>query len=307
MPRKHKPKSPLTFDVLDLSYHRAASVFVGDFDRLTLCLIGCGGSGSWLAPSLARLARVLTEERHVQTDLMFVDPDVIEAGNIFRQHFCDAEVGRPKAEALAARYGMAWGVEICAVVAPFDKALVSPHYSPANRLVVLVGCVDNAHARKAIAEALQFINYSHDVRPVGWWLDCGNSWASGQVLLGSATRADQLARSFALPKKCSALPAPSLQHPDLLRPRPEETGDGGLSCEEILARNAQSLTVNQMTASIAADYLTGLLLGQDLKCFASYFDLGSKSTRSRPITPEAIAESLHQSPERLFAPNKKPL
>jgi hypothetical protein len=56
------------------------------------------------------------------------------------------------------------------------------------------------------------------------------------------------------------------------------------------ARNAQSLTVNQMAASIAADYLTGLLLSHDLRCYATYFELASKSVRSKHITPKAISE-----------------
>jgi hypothetical protein len=202
-----------------------------------------------------------------------------------------------KAEALAARYGMAWGVEIRAITARFDKSLLPNPYGLHRGLTVLVGCVDNAAARNAIADALRSANFGEDQRPACWWLDCGNSWASGQVLLGSATNVRQLAQAFALPKKCSALPAPSLQHPELLRPKAEETDQSSLPCEEILAATP-NLTVNQMT--IAADYLTGLLLGQDLRCFATYFDLSSKSVRSSYITPEVVSTTLGTTPQELF-------
>ena len=98
-------------------------------------------------------------------------------------------------------------------------------------------------------------------------------------------------KAFVLPDRCNALPAPSLQYPDLLAPRPEERQSAArrMSCEQMALANAQSLTVNQMVAAIAADYLVGLTLTQQLKSFATYFDLGSKSMRSRYVTPEALA------------------
>ena len=54
----------------------------------------------WLAPDLVRLVCALQQaERHM--DITFVDPDVVEARNVFRQNFCFAELGRPKAVTLA--------------------------------------------------------------------------------------------------------------------------------------------------------------------------------------------------------------
>lgn len=301
--RRVEPKVP---PPLDLSYLHAVPILIGEFRSLNLYLIGCGGSGSWLAPSVVRIARVLRDQRRVDVNLTFVDPDVVETANVFRQHFCDAEVGQPKAATLAARYGVAWGIEIQAITARFDRTMLSHRYGAyQDSLTVLIGCVDNAAARKSIAEALDYANYGAEQRPSAWWLDCGNSWASGQVLLGATTRPNLLARAFDLPTVCSVLPAPSLQHPELLQPRPEELGDSRLSCEEMLARNAQSLTVNQMIAAIAADYLTGLLLGQDLCSFATYFDLASKTVRTKYITPEAVAAAVDAIPSELFTLTKR--
>lgn len=284
--RKPKVKTDVS---LDLSYLHAIPLFIGEFRAVNLYLIGCGGTGSWLAPSMVRIARVLCAERQVEVNVMFVDPDIVEAGNIFRQHFCDAEIGQPKAVALATRYGLAWGMEIQAITAHFDKALLSHGYGAyRDTLTVFIGCVDNAAARKSIAEALGQLNYSAEQRPSAWWLDCGNSRTSGQVLLGSATKPNQLVRAFDLRTVCTALPSPSLQHPELLMPKPEEHTDNGMSCEEMAAGNTQSLTVNQMVAAIAADYLTGLLLSQDLRCYATYFELASKSARSNYIALESV-------------------
>ena len=63
-------------------------------------------------------------ERQESFSALFVDPDFVERKNIPRQNFCDAEVGYPKAQTLAARYGLAWGVEIRAVNGRFSADMV---------------------------------------------------------------------------------------------------------------------------------------------------------------------------------------
>lgn len=57
-------------------------------------IIGCGGVGSWLAPNLAMLTR----------DITLVDGDILEEKNLNRQLFSRDDIGRNKAEVLAARH-----------------------------------------------------------------------------------------------------------------------------------------------------------------------------------------------------------
>ena len=278
---------------LDMSLSRAKPVQVGRFDACTLWLIGAGGTGSWLAPAIARVARQMKERGQTPT-VYFVDPDVIEEANVMRQNYADCEVAGYKSLALAARFSQAWGVEITALQTRFTVELFNAHcrwYSPG--LTVLIGCVDNAAGRQAIAEVIrrQADYLRGDAAPKIWWLDSGNGRSSGQVLLGNTFDSDRLHKAFVLPDRCNALPAPSLQYPDLMFARPEERRRAvhRMSCEQMALANAQSLTVNQMVAAIAADYLVGLTLTQQLKSFATFFDLGSKSMRSRYINPEALA------------------
>jgi PRTRC genetic system ThiF family protein len=223
-----------------------------------------------------------------------VDPDVVEAKNVFRQNFCDAEVGRRKAETLMQRFSAAWGVPVAAVAAPFEFGALMRE---GPGLTVLVGCVDNAAARQALHQALR----EHGDTAYVWWLDCGNSYTDGQVVLGSAPNLARLGSAFRIPTVCAQLPSPVLVHPNLLVAKAEELSDAGLSCEEILARNAQSLTVNQQVAAVAGHYLVELLLTGALKRFATYFDLASGSMRSNYITPEALTRAVGQTPEGLFA------
>lgn len=275
---------------LDLSYLQAAPVLLRRTRRLRFVLAGCGGSGSWLAPSIARLARVLREAGRDVT-VTFIDPDTVEAANVPRQNFCEAEIGRLKATALAARYGAAWGLEIKAIVGRFDPNTVAASY---DELVILIGCVDNAAARQSLAAALR-----DSESPSVWWLDSGNARESGQVLLGSASHVEGLGGAFRLPSVCAALPSPALQHPELLTPLPEEVDGSNLSCEQIALANAQSLMVNQRVAAEAADFLLRLTVG-GLRRFATYFDLNSGSARSKYTTPEAVAAAVGQTPEQLF-------
>src|SRR5262245_28482851 len=131
---------------IDLSYSRAATLMPPVSEGLRLILVGCGGTGSWLAPSVARIARLQRDQGRDVT-VFFCDHDTVEAKNIPRQHFCDAELGRNKAVTLAARYSAAWGVEIVAVPKRFRSADVEVDRGTQT---IVIGCVDNAAARKEI-------------------------------------------------------------------------------------------------------------------------------------------------------------
>ena len=274
---KTRNNTPQKIRPVDLSYARAATLMLPVYDRLRLVLVGCGGTGSWLAPSVARIAR-LQRDQGREVEVIFFDHDEVEPKNIPRQNFCDAELGRNKAVTLAARFSAAWGVEISAIPRRFNEDNFHPEY---ESLTLLIGCVDNAAARKEMNKAADWSG--------ACWLDCGNEESSGQVVVGSETDAGDLEGAFTPSCKiCKKLPAPSLVAPDLLEARPEELAASKVSCAEIAVANAQSLAVNQMVASVATDYLLRLLTG-GLKRFATYFDLESGSMRSRYITVNEIS------------------
>lgn len=116
------------------------------------------------------------------------------------------------AERLARRFGREVGYS----VVPYDRRVHAAAFDEPSRLGILVGAVDNASARSAIAVTLaeRAPSWSSEVQPI-LWLDAGNSRNSSQVLLGNATRPDHLRRTFnAATGLCHALPAPSLQRPD---------------------------------------------------------------------------------------------
>ena len=266
---------------------------------LKIYLVGCGATGSWLAPHLIRLARFLRETHQMKVQITFVDPDVVEMKNVYRQNFGEMEVGGRKAELLALRYAAAWGTTIEVHTTQFDKGMVQLEYGD---LGVIVGCVDNAAARRSIADTLtQDANmHSAEGLPRLWWLDAGNGKETGQVLFGAARNARQLQHAFPYwPDQgfCVNLPAPDLQHPELLQAQPNETmpqqSQGTISCAEMAQMGDQSPSINAMVANIAATYLWRLFADpKGLTMFATYCNLNVLSTRSRFITPDEITAAL---------------
>lgn len=283
---------------LDLSFMNAATLLLPATETWNFVLVGCGGTGSWLAPSVARIARVIQEQGKT-ANLWFVDPDEVEEKNIPRQNFCQAELGQDKAATLAGRLSAAWGLDIRVSREGFDFAKIGAgNWLSYDSVTVLVGCVDNAAGRKAIAKALEWNRADGAHRR--WWLDCGNTEHSGQVLFGSSVQPKQFDGAMVSSKICRALPGPSLVAPDLLVARTEEASRNKRSCAEIQLANAQSLAVNQMVASIATDYLLRIVFG-GLNRFATYFDLASGSMRSLYCSAEEIAKFAKPSKRRANA------
>jgi PRTRC genetic system ThiF family protein len=307
---KRKEKRDNIADNFELSHLNAAPLKITmpeHHHALKLYLVGCGGTGSWLAPHLARLARFLRETRQMNVHLTFIDPDVVELKNVFRQNFSEAEVGNHKAALLALRYSAAWGQEIQVHTTRFAKEMAQLEYGD---LGVIVGCVDNAAARRTISETLDQETRVHSAEglPRLWWLDCGNGADTGQVLFGTARNARQLQHAFPYwPDQgfCVNLPAPDLQHPDLLKAQAEQisqTQEPNVSCAEMLLMGDQSPSINAMVANIAATYLWRLFADpKGLTMFATYCNLNVLSTRSRFITPDNVAQAIGvRKPERAF-------
>lgn len=251
---------------------------------LTVCLVGCGGTGSHIAQALGRIA-VHIKARREELRLIFVDGDTVEEKNVGRQLFTQADVGKNKAQVLAARFSALFGLAIDAVpeMATVDvlAALggIKKKYGGKNESTgILVGAVDNAVARKSLHGALRAQSC--------WniWLDCGNHDYSGQVAVGTETWPDRLkdAVKFGL---CTRLPAPSLTNPNILEATPRALRD---NCADAVEANLQGLMVNTQVAAIAAVYLDRLVIHRRITQFETVFSQEPMSMRSTPITASAI-------------------
>ncbi len=253
---------------------------------VSLALVGCGGTGSWLAPAIARIGRWLMDMGR-GVDLVFIDPDIVEGKNVFRQNFCDAEIGMYKADALARRYGRAWGLTI----GSRNEKLDSDRWGEYSGFGVVCGCVDGPEGRKDIWKMVESLAGL-------WWLDSGNTAAYGQVLIGRSRDKYERGDPLALPGYTNWLPAPAEQHQELVTSSPTQPESpqsplqegGQISCAEMALRDAQGMAINQRMAAEMADYLVQLLITRNLRKYATYIDLESGTCQSKYITKAAVEE-----------------
>lgn len=265
-------------------------------------LVGCGGTGSHIAQSLARLAYHVSQKPGLPPLIVtLLDGDVVESKNVGRQLFSAGDVGTNKAQALAARFSAVFGLPIAALPrmlgdwrSPELDRTSDRYRSPYG---VIVGAVDGPSGRTAIRELMK--------RDSDWrlWLDCGNEQLDGQVVVGGATTPEQLRGAFKVPGLCSALPAPSLVYPDLLK-QDTRAHVTRLDCDEAMLTDAQSLMVNQAMAAIAGQYLYAITIGRRLTTFETRIDMGSLSMRSQPTTAAAVAAATGVSRDVLAGAEK---
>jgi PRTRC genetic system ThiF family protein len=239
--------------------------------RTHLLLIGCGGTGSWLAPHIVRIAKLLTELQE-DVSVTFWDYDTVEAKNIYRQNFCSAEIGMNKAAALAHRYGIAWGIPINVVEEPFVSKHGALNGSLGNfyrwdRNVIFVTCVDTNAARREVAKVCK--SYP------SWWMDTGNLKTSGQVSVGRELF-EKEPSPLRLPSVTTWAPPPSLQFPNIMRHTREDIQPvdyTNMSCAELALVDEQGISINHSIASAAATLLAKMLVTRDLRYHCAYVSL----------------------------------
>jgi PRTRC genetic system ThiF family protein len=258
-------------------------VNIGEPGRVVILLVGAGGTGGYVAQILGQLG-CWAQVAGLSLHLVFVDPDVVEAKNIVRQNFCEAELGLYKARTLAWRYSHAYNVQITAVSEKFSAEMLErfrPESSPQGTLTIVVGAVDNWQARRDMAEAIEAAIRQRGPQSTDriWWLDAGNERDFGQVLIGNSLAAEPQLSPLGF---CVALPLPHRQDVTLVQSRPPKKE--ALGCAELTLLGEQSAMINKMMAAWVGVYLYKLLQGKDLTMMATYVDLVRGAVKSEPIS-----------------------
>ena len=244
----------------------------------TIFLIGCGGNGSHLLPQLARMTA--TNEK---ISIVLYDGDTVEPKNLIRQHFCSADIGKNKAEVLAARY---------AVLNP-RISFVPEFFTKLNQKVVksdyslVITCTDSAKSRLTVSQQFDHI-----------WLDLGNEKTNGQVILSNLDdfAADNYRTGF------FRLPTVFELYPEYLAKAQAETQVTAPSCAE-LAQELPSQVgyVNLTAATLATNFLFALFSGQPIYSHQVLFSIDNVFEH-RLITKERIDEWKQRIPR--FTPKQ---
>lgn len=76
----------------------------------TLVVVGCGGTGGFVAEGLCRL--LIGKEKY---QIVLIDHDRVEEHNLRRQNFFAGDIGKFKSQALADRLSRQYGRKIMAI------------------------------------------------------------------------------------------------------------------------------------------------------------------------------------------------
>lgn len=228
----------------------ATSTFRG---HLLVIVVGGGGTGARLVPPLMQMLR---RGDHVA----IIDDDIVEDRNLLRQHFAARDIGRPKAAVLAERYrkdgiGLA-SFQTRLTAENADATLTSiwgAMGAPQVSGVVVLGCVDNAAARRGMRR----LHMVHSLAGAndGAWIDVGNEMRGGQVLLSLNSWALRLAGAVNTNAQRFRMNTLELAMPQLLRDAPADTA----SCGERI--DLQTVQVNHMASCMVLNMLSWLMLG----------------------------------------------
>ena len=277
----------LQLNLFDRSILEAKPIYF-NYNLIRVYLVGCGGTGSFLVPHLCRIANFLHSTGRTMT-ITLVDFDRVEQQNLWRQNFCAAELGYNKAQALAARYGTMFPKLNIGVVEHYvDRVSLNGAFP-----TLIIGCVDNAAARKNIEDLMvdyvSLMAHGYDRVPC-WWIDCGNDYTHGQVAIGNWYSVEFEDYELEL-ATCLRLPLPTIQYPQLLKQNQEPEN---VSCAEQAMLNGQSLNINSHMAIIAGEMVHQLVNSQ-LKRMRTEVDIFRGSMRSTYISQENIDGIIQQA------------
>ncbi|MFP3647887.1 PRTRC system ThiF family protein, partial [Paraburkholderia sp. SIMBA_054] len=244
-------------------------------------VVGAGGTGSALLPSLARLHHAMIELGHPGgIECVVYDDDTVSEFNVGRQGFYPNDVGQYKATLLVNRLNLLMGTNWKAEPRRVDSKLNL--YAD-----MVIGCVDSRRARYAIAQAAKR-------GKVRYYLDCGNETDRGQVILGEFGKARR-----------DRLPHVGDLFPDLLNPK-NDKGDDAPSCSMADALRKQSLVINQAISVQAFNLLWSLFRNGGLNFSGVFVNLATGRTNPIPIDPAAWARFGYDAPKPPVKKTRKP-
>jgi PRTRC genetic system ThiF family protein len=178
--------------------------------KVTVAVVGCGGTGSQVINILARMNVALMELGHLGLHVTAYDDDKISEANIGRQLFAASEIGDYKSISLISRVNRFFGTNWEAMPDKFLRYEQSAHN-------IVISCVDSFETRMKIAKLVKPQTVLRDQRKRFYWLDFGNSNNSGQAILGSVCKCDvplpcfdEWVKRFPVPKETKDVPSCSL-------------------------------------------------------------------------------------------------
>lgn len=244
-----------------MKVHYTHDYIINPSHRLTVNLIGAGGTGSQVAGALARMDYALYKLGHPGLKIVIYDDDTVTEANIGRQLFSGNDIGRSKAEVLATRLNTFYGIDCAAKAVRYEGV----KDETAN---ITITCVDNIPSRIAIGKALRE-RQGYDQKNAIYWLDFGNQLDRGQVVLGTFKKAKQ-------PKSKDYSTVGKLKCVDEIFDLTKiDEKDSGPSCSLAEALRKQDLFINSFLAQTGCALLWKLIYDGRIDCNGAFVNLAT--------------------------------
>lgn len=232
--------------------------------KVTIDLVGMGGTGSQVLTNLSRMNEAMLKLGHPGLHVRAWDPDEVTEANMGRQLFSRSDIGQNKAIVLITRVNRFFGTEWESRAEKFSGR----HFSN-----LLITCVDTAKARVQIGERLSGIS-KKKFEPMDqpyYWLDIGNLQKTGQVVLGTIQRIKQPPVHPASNKKHTSMLANVIKKFPQLK-RIKEVNQGP-SCSLAEALEKQDLFINSTLAQFGCNLIWKLFREGNLVYHGCYVNL----------------------------------
>jgi len=245
-----------------MKIHYTHSYLIQPGHKITVDLVGVGGTGCRMLTNLARINEGLVGLGHPGLHVRSWDDDIVTAANKGRQLFSDADLGLNKAIVLTTRINRFFGYEWEAV----------PEYYGGQKGTsnILITCVDTAKSRVMLDLKLSDRNQKNAAPPniQYYWLDLGNTQKAGQCVLGTFQKIEQPTSEF---KTKAELPNVIKKFPQIKK-MIDKDDKSGPSCSIAEALEKQDLCINTVLAEFGTSLLWQLLRDHKIKhhgCFVN--------------------------------------
>ena len=234
-------------------------------DRITIVVVGCGGTGAALISGLPYLHHALLVAGHPYgIKVRVIDGERITETNCVRQPFTISEVGLYKAQVLVNRLNVFWGLDWCAIPTHVRCGRDVPNCD------FLISCVDTRAARATLAKVTRLKS-----RRIHLWIDTGNGAASGQFVMGEPLRRDRKDRS-------TRLPCIDELFPQMIRASLDKR-DSLPACSAAGSLLLQEPYINQSIAQLVLGMLARLFRHGELSYHGGFVNLATGRVNPLPV------------------------
>lgn len=229
--------------------HYVHNYIINPTHRITVDLIGAGGTGSQMLQSLARIDSALYRLGHPGLYVRVFDDDIVTDANIGRQLFSSSDIGLSKSQVLTTRVNRFYSLDWDSV--PYTYPSKGQQEFTSN---ITISCADSVKSRTEIGKYLRSCNTHEDTCMPYYWIDFGNQKDRGQVVLGTVKDVRQ-------PGKVKGTAASLMCVDEMFDLPAVDEKESGPSCSLAEALSKQDLFINSTLCQLGSALLWKMFNG----------------------------------------------